>query len=119
MGYQNRRYRVVDGKLAKRWDGADEPGWFVTKADAWDAVRPAVDKATDAPPAPPTVEATVPPPTPTPEPKTADYETWKGPGLRAEIKARTGKGPKVGKESSKDAMISRLRSLDAEAIEAA
>ena len=34
MGYQNRRYRVVDGKLAKRWDGADEPGWFVTKAEA-------------------------------------------------------------------------------------
>ena len=57
MGYQNRRYRVVGGKLAKRWDGADEPGWFVTKAEAWAAVRPAADKATDAPPAPPTVEA--------------------------------------------------------------
>ena len=65
MGYQNRRYRVVDGKLAKRWDGADEPGWFVTKAEAWAAVRPAADKATDAPPAPPTVEATVPPAPPT------------------------------------------------------
>ena len=48
MGYQNRRYRVVDGKLAKRWDGADEPGWFVTKVEAWAAVN--------VPPAPPTFE---------------------------------------------------------------
>ena len=110
MGYQNRRYRVVDGKLAKRWDGADEPGWFVTKAEAWDAVSVPLDAevAEPAPHAPPTTVGLAP-----------DYETWKGPELRAEIKARTGKGPKVGKESSKDAMISRLHGLDAEAVEAA
>ena len=116
MGYQNRRYRVVDGKLAKRWDGADEPGWFVTKAEAWAAVN--------VPPVPPTEakaakDKAPPPPPPIPETETVDYETWKGPELRAEIKARTGKGPKVGKESSKVAMISRLRGLDAEAAEAA
>ena len=112
MGYQNRRYRVVDGKLAKRWDGADEPGWFVTKAEAWAAVN--------VPPAPPTVEEVKEvEDAKASEAETADYETWKGPELRAEIKARTGKGLKVGKESSKVAMILRLRGLDAEAAEAA
>ncbi len=44
MSYQNRRYRVVDGKLQKRWDAPGE-GWFMTKAEAWAAVKP---------PAPPT-----------------------------------------------------------------
>ena len=39
MGYQNRRYRVVDGKLEKRWDAPVE-GWFMTKAEAWAAVKP-------------------------------------------------------------------------------
>ena len=34
MGYPNRRYRVVDGKLVKRWDAPGD-GWFVTKAEAW------------------------------------------------------------------------------------
>ena len=33
-GYQNRRYRVTDGKLEKRWDAPGD-GWFVTKAEAW------------------------------------------------------------------------------------
>lgn len=36
MSYQNRRYRVVDGKLQKRWDAPGE-GWFVTKVEAWAA----------------------------------------------------------------------------------
>ena len=112
MGYQNRRYRVVDGKLAKRWDGADEPGWFLTKAEAWAAVN--------VPPAPPTVEEVKEvEDAKASEAETADYETWKGPELRAEIKDRTGKGPKVGKESAKDAMVARLHGLDAEAVEAA
>ena len=40
MSYQNRRYRVVAGKVEKRWDGTDEPGWFKTKVEAWAAVAP-------------------------------------------------------------------------------
>ena len=35
MGYQNRRYRVVNNKLEKVWNGTTEPGWFLTKAEAW------------------------------------------------------------------------------------
>lgn len=98
MGYQSRRYRVAHGKLEKRWDGTDDPEWFKTKIEAWAAVA-------EAPP-PKAVE--VPPPV-------RDYENWKAPQLRAEIKARTGKGPRVGTESSKVAMAERLRGLDAEA----
>ena len=44
MGYPNRRYRVVDGKLAKRWDSPSD-GWFVTKAEAWEAEEARVEKA--------------------------------------------------------------------------
>ncbi len=32
--YHSRRYKVVDGKLVKRWDSPTD-GWFVTKAEAW------------------------------------------------------------------------------------
>ena len=106
MGYQNRRYRVVDGKIEKRWDGTKEPGWFMTKAEAWAAVAAPVARQE-------AVEQPGPPPPPSPEPEPAGYETWKGPMLRSEIKARTGKGPKVGAESTKVAMIERLRELDA------
>ena len=106
MGYPNRRYRVIDGKLAKRWDGLNDPEWFVKKADAW-----AAEEAR--------VKAVKPEPVviPEDEPPVDDYETWKGPQLRKEIKARTGKGPKVGAESSKVAMIERLRGLDYEPME--
>ena len=165
MGYPNRRYRVVDGKLEKVWTGTNDPGWFVNKADAWgaaaqseinkrmsdrvppppspeaapvsfaaainepaetliktveagidggdDAVKPApelVEQPEPSPPPPP------PPPPPMPDATASDddYETWKGPALRAEIKARTGKGPKVGAESTKVAMVERLRDIDAQ-----
>ncbi len=37
MGYQNRRYSVIDGKLQKRWDATPDPRWFVTKEEAWEA----------------------------------------------------------------------------------
>ncbi len=47
MSYQNRRYRVVDGKLAKRWDSPSD-GWFVTKAEAWAAEEVRVKKDADA-----------------------------------------------------------------------
>lgn len=33
---EKRRYRVVEGRLQKKWTG-DEDGWFVTKAEAWAA----------------------------------------------------------------------------------
>ena len=36
--YAKRVYRVVDGKLQKKWDG--DPEWFKTKAEAWAAVKP-------------------------------------------------------------------------------
>jgi hypothetical protein len=35
---KNRRYKVVNGKLEKRWDAPE--GWHVTKADAWAEVAP-------------------------------------------------------------------------------
>ena len=35
VGYQKRRYRVVDGKLAKKWDA--DPTWHLTKDEAWAA----------------------------------------------------------------------------------
>ena len=35
VGYQKRRYKVIDGKLAKKWD--TDPTWFVTKDEAWAA----------------------------------------------------------------------------------
>jgi len=34
MGYQNRRYLVVDGKLKKSWVNPPPAGWFKEKADA-------------------------------------------------------------------------------------
>lgn len=34
--YQKRRYRYVDGKLEKRWDGFDGDGWCETKEQALD-----------------------------------------------------------------------------------
>ena len=47
MGYPNRRYRVVDSKLAKRWDeaGTTDPEWFVTKVEAWAAEEVRIKKA--------------------------------------------------------------------------
>ncbi len=47
MSYPNRRYRVVDGKLAKRWDAPGD-GWYVTKVEAWEAERVRVEKAAGA-----------------------------------------------------------------------
>tara|TARA_B100000700_G_scaffold311784_2_gene394505 strand:+ start:8302 stop:8535 length:234 start_codon:yes stop_codon:yes gene_type:complete len=39
MAYlQDRRYRIVGGKLEKNFDG-DQEGWFKSKADARDAVK--------------------------------------------------------------------------------
>ena len=34
-GYQNRRYKVIGGKLEKSWVAPPPAGWFVKKADAW------------------------------------------------------------------------------------
>ena len=34
-GYQNRRYKVIGGKLEKSWVAPPSAGWFVKKADAW------------------------------------------------------------------------------------
>lgn len=45
MSYQNRRYRVVDGKLEKVWNGTNEPGWFKTKVEARAAVTPPQEPA--------------------------------------------------------------------------
>lgn len=111
MSYQNRRYRVVDGKLEKVWNGTNEPGWFKTKAEAWAAVAAPVGSTDEFPAAAP--EA--PTPVPVEAPQGTGYETWKANQLKSEIKARTGKGPRVGTESSKAAMIERLRALDSEA----
>ena len=99
MGYPNRRYRVVDGKLEKVWTGTNDPGWFVNKADAWAAVAAPV--AVQEPAGQPEGNA-----------DDSGYEAWKGPALRKEIKARTGKGLKPGAESTKAAMVARLRDLD-------
>lgn len=119
MGYPNRRYRVVDGKLEKVWNGTNDPGWFVAKADAWAAEEARLIKAAAKPTPFGEWKPGLPPPPPpaTAQTETADYETWKGPKLRSEIKARTGKGPKVGAESTKVAMIERLRALDYEPME--
>lgn len=139
MGYPNRRYRVVDGKLEKVWNGTNDPGWFMTKAEAWAAEEARLNKAEAAKLIIPFGDwvPDLPPPTPETELvsfgaainepaetliKTVEaginagggYETWKGPALRSEIKARTGKGPKVGADSSKVAMIERLRDIDAQ-----
>ncbi len=92
MGYQNRRYRVVDGKLEKRWDAPGE-GWFVTKADAWAAVAAAKDEA------PPEGVGLTPP-----------YDQYRFKQLRAEIKRRTGKGPKRGTNTA--GLIEALDVLD-------
>ena len=35
---QNRRYKVINGKLEKRWDAPE--GWHATKADALAEVAP-------------------------------------------------------------------------------
>ncbi len=48
MGYPNRRYCVVDGKIAKRWDGTSDPEWHMTKAEAWEAEGVKLKKAADA-----------------------------------------------------------------------
>ena len=61
MGYPNRRYRVKDGKLEKRWDGTDDPEWFMTKAEARAAVPgsapvPVSVPEPAAPPEPPAAE---------------------------------------------------------------
>lgn len=62
MGYPNRRYRVKDNKLEKRWDGTSEPDWFLTKADAWATVKPAPAQAPAPPgPAPAQPDETPPP----------------------------------------------------------
>ena len=45
--YHNRRYKVVDGKLEKRWDSPTD-GWFVTKAEAWDAEEARLVKVANA-----------------------------------------------------------------------
>ncbi len=45
--YHNRRYKVVDGKLSKRWDGPTD-GWYVTKAEAWAAEEARVAKVANA-----------------------------------------------------------------------
>ncbi len=46
MSYQNRRYRVVDGRLKKRWDSPTE-GWYMTKIEAWDVEEKRLKKAAD------------------------------------------------------------------------
>ncbi len=44
MSYENRRYRMgPDGRLEKRWDATDEPGWFKTKVEAWGAAQKAAE----------------------------------------------------------------------------
>ena len=111
MGYPNRRYSVVDGKLAKRWDGTNDPGWFMTKVEARAAEEARLKKAANVPfggwtPGLPPAAST-----PAPESEPVEYEDWTVKNLRSEIKARTGKGPKVGAESTKVAMIERLRRL--------
>jgi len=45
--YHNRRYKVVDGKLEKRWDSPTD-GWFVTKAEAWSVEETRVAKVANA-----------------------------------------------------------------------
>ena len=116
MGYPNRRYRVRDGKLEKRWDAPDGADWFVNKADALAAAAkpaPAAPKprpaATPAPPA-----AAAPPPMPTPTgpfaPPATDYESWKMPQLREELRTRTGEGTRPG--ASKKDVIGKLQELD-------
>jgi hypothetical protein len=39
MSYQERRYRVVAGRLEKVWDGRNESGWYKTKDEALAAVN--------------------------------------------------------------------------------
>ncbi len=34
---EKRRYKLIDGRLRKRWDATNEPGWFKTKAEALQA----------------------------------------------------------------------------------
>ncbi len=117
MGYPNRRYRVKDGKLEKRWDGTDDPEWFVQKADAWAAVPGSapVPVSVPEPAAPPEAPEAEPPATDAPEapeaPAATDYENWKMPQLREELKARTGKGPRPG--TMKKTVVDKLRELDA------
>ncbi len=31
---EKRRYKLIDGRLRKRWDATNEPGWLKTKAEA-------------------------------------------------------------------------------------
>ncbi len=45
--YHNRRYKVVDGKLSKRWDSPTD-GWYVTKAEAWAAEEARIAKVANA-----------------------------------------------------------------------
>lgn len=45
--YRNRRYKVVDRKLEKRWD-APTDGWYVTKIEAWDAEEARIAKEANA-----------------------------------------------------------------------
>ncbi len=119
MSYQNRRYRVENGRLIQDWSGKSDPDWFVKKADAWAAVggppRPvsvppesaAPEGGPEAPPAPeggPEAPASVPGPDDA-------YESWKWARLRNEVKARTGKGPAPG--TTKAMVIAKLRELDA------
>ena len=37
--YHKRRYKVVDGRLQKRWDATDDNGWHKTKAEALEAAK--------------------------------------------------------------------------------
>ena len=64
-GYGKRRYKIVAGKLAKKWDS--DPSWFTTKVEAWaaHATEVAEEQARQAATVPPeAASAHAPPETP-------------------------------------------------------
>ena len=99
--YQKRSYKVVGGKLRKRWDSHFEDGWVASKAEALSGVAPeepkpkAKSKGSKKP-----VEI----------PDNRDYDTWTGPQLRAALKQRSGKGPRPGTTNAQ--VVEQLRALD-------
>ena len=70
IGYQNRRYKVVMGKLEKSWKNPPPAGWYVKKSDAWAAYQEEIAEAKvfdDALAAKKALRATQTPPDPNPE----------------------------------------------------
>ena len=104
------QYCFVDGKMQKRMGVTNDPDWFKSKAEAraaaGSAPKPAVVPEVPASAAAPEGGPEAPPAAPA----GVDYESWKWPLLRDELKTRTGKGPQPGMK--KIMLIERLRQLD-------